>query len=100
MLATDPGQSATVLVALALMGRTPAKIRDGNVMKLPPPATELRVPPRMAEINSSRNCSNDISKLHPSTGSLAYRKHTCRGRNETTLAPGGLSYVRVQELDR
>jgi hypothetical protein len=31
------------------MGGTPEKIKAGNVMKLPPPATELSAPPRIAE---------------------------------------------------
>jgi hypothetical protein len=42
--AAVPGHSATVLVAFARMGFVPVKSRAGNVMKLPPPATELTRP--------------------------------------------------------
>ena len=41
----DPGNSAIVLVALALRMGTPAKMRMGKVKKLPPPATELSALP-------------------------------------------------------
>ena len=44
VLATVPGQTAAVLVALAAMGAIPVKSRAGNDTKLPPPATELMVP--------------------------------------------------------
>src|SRR5258708_7223820 len=53
-LASEPGQSATVLVALAWMGKTPVKISEGNVMKLPPPATELSAPPTTAVMKRMR----------------------------------------------
>ena len=48
MLATCPGQSATVLVALAFTGGMPMKSSEGNETKLPPPATELMAPARKA----------------------------------------------------
>src|SRR5579875_395269 len=53
-LATEPGQMATVLVALAMMAGTPVKINAGNVKKLPPPATEFIVPPIIAATKRSR----------------------------------------------
>src|SRR5271157_1636312 len=43
-LATMPGHSATVEVALAWMGGTRVRIRAGNDMKVPPPATEFITP--------------------------------------------------------
>jgi hypothetical protein len=50
-LAVVPGHKATVLVAFAGMGAMPVKSSAGNDMKLPPPATELMVPPRSAAKN-------------------------------------------------
>ena len=48
MLATEPGHTATVLVALAGMGGTPVKMSAGKEKKLPPPATEFMAPARIA----------------------------------------------------
>src|SRR5579875_7439 len=50
-LATEPGQRATVLVALALIGGTPVKMSAGKEIKLPPPATEFNAPPNIAAKN-------------------------------------------------
>jgi hypothetical protein len=50
MLAIAPGHRATVLLAFALIGGTPVNISEGSVIKLPPPATELSVPPSIAAI--------------------------------------------------
>src|SRR5579884_643022 len=46
--ANVPGQSATVLVALALMEGTPEKSKAGKAINPPPPATEFTIPPAMA----------------------------------------------------
>src|SRR6266567_504830 len=62
-LATEPGHNATVLVALAWMGCTPAKIRLGKVRKLPPPATELSAPPSTAAMKRIRPAINVITVL-------------------------------------
>ena len=56
ILATEPGQMATVLVALAILGAMPTKTSAGKVKKLPPPATELRVPPTNAVTKSKSHC--------------------------------------------
>src|SRR6266571_2625587 len=53
MLATEPGHKATVDVALAGMGSTPVKISAGKEMKLPPPATEFKMPARVAATNNN-----------------------------------------------
>src|SRR4051812_10546158 len=45
VLDTDAGQSASVDVAFALTGDTPATINAGSVRKDPPPATALSAPP-------------------------------------------------------
>src|SRR3954468_4057777 len=42
--ATVPGQTAQELVALALMGGMPTKMRAGKATKLPPPATAFNAP--------------------------------------------------------
>ena len=49
-LATEPGQTATVLVALAGMGGTPVKMSAGKEKKLPPPATEFMAPASTAAV--------------------------------------------------
>src|SRR5215472_1675819 len=46
--ASVPGQSATVLVALALMEGIPVKSSAGKAMNPPPPATEFTAPPSRA----------------------------------------------------
>src|SRR5215510_10071240 len=42
--ASIPGQTATVLVALAFTGSMPVKSSEGKVIKLPPPAIALATP--------------------------------------------------------
>src|SRR3712207_1661316 len=44
MLPSAPGQSATVLVALATIGGIPSPTRAGKVSSVPPPAIELTAP--------------------------------------------------------
>jgi hypothetical protein len=51
MLATEPGHTAIVLVALAGMAGTPTKSNAGKEIKLPPPATELIAP----DISAAKN---------------------------------------------
>jgi hypothetical protein len=46
------------------MGGSPKKISAGNVMKLPPPATELSTPPKKPARKSNTN-SNDIFNNKP-----------------------------------
>ncbi len=58
--ATDAGQRTTALVAFAVMGSTPATTSAGNVRKLPPPATELSAPPRLAATARSKPWSKGI----------------------------------------
>jgi hypothetical protein len=43
------------LVALALTGGTPANSSAGKVIKVPPPAIELSMPPNNPAMNSSGN---------------------------------------------
>ena len=47
-LASDPGHSETVLVALASTGFIPVQTSAGNVISVPPPETELTAPPMNA----------------------------------------------------
>ena len=49
-----PGQSATVLVALAWMGRTPIASIAGNEMKEPPPAMAFMTPAMKEAATSQR----------------------------------------------
>ena len=52
MLAANPGQSATVFVALASTAGTPVNNSTGKDTKLPPPATAFSVPAIAAAKNS------------------------------------------------
>src|SRR5215469_6388042 len=51
MLATCPGQRATVLLAFAFTGGMPRNSNVGKETKLPPPATALIAPARSAAKN-------------------------------------------------
>jgi len=53
VLATVPGQSAAVLVALALIGGMAVNSSAGNEMKLPPPATAFSAPATNAATNKN-----------------------------------------------
>src|SRR2546423_11338079 len=60
VLETDAGQSASVDVAFAATGDTPATMRDGSVRNDPPPATALSAPPMAAAKNNkvgTRDCT-------------------------------------------
>jgi hypothetical protein len=50
---SEPGQIATVLVALAITDGSPSQISDGNVTSVPPPATALIAPAMNAEANAT-----------------------------------------------
>ena len=69
---------------MALMGGTPVKIRLGNAMKLPPPATELRVPPRKAAIKRSQRAAtrkNPKASNPTYTSAAILRSDKARPRN-------------------
>src|SRR5881394_1901317 len=54
VLDNDAGQSASVEVAFAVTGDTPARMSAGSVRNDPPPATALRAPPIAAATNKTR----------------------------------------------
>src|SRR6185437_11319896 len=58
MLPREPGQMATVLVALAVMGGKPSHTRVGKETRVPPPATELIPPARKAAALAARMLGN------------------------------------------
>src|SRR5512140_3382007 len=49
MLVRAPGRSATVLVAFATSGDSPAATSAGKVRSVPPPAIALMIPARKAD---------------------------------------------------
>ena len=57
LLATNPDQAPMLLVAFAGISGTPAKISDGKLMKLPPPAMALRAPASVAAANKKMACA-------------------------------------------
>src|SRR5687768_5099427 len=56
----SPGQSATVLVALAILGSRPSQIKTGKVISVPPPAIELIAPAAKAQANRMTAWSRDM----------------------------------------
>ncbi len=60
MLPNDPGQMATVLVALAATESNPSQMSVGNVSSVPPPATELIAPAAKAEAKAEEPCKRSI----------------------------------------
>ena len=50
---TEPGQMATVLVALAWTELSPSQISAGKDTRVPPPATELIMPAMKAAVNAT-----------------------------------------------
>jgi hypothetical protein len=52
-----------VLVVFAEMTGTPTKTSAGKVKKLPPPATELSVPPSTAAMNRIAICGSVINNI-------------------------------------
>ena len=53
MLPSEPGQSATVLVALATSGVTPSPTMAGKVSSVPPPAMAFTAPAAAAATSAS-----------------------------------------------
>ena len=56
MLVMAPGQSATVLVALAMIGGTPNPTSAGKTSNIPPPAIALAMPASTANAHTTANC--------------------------------------------
>jgi hypothetical protein len=96
-LATVPGHSATVEVALAGMGSTRVKIRTGNDMKLPPPATEFSTPASPAATKSNMAFGRDIEGGQQST--VDSRKNRSNGKAQKSkfkvLLPPSVNPSRV-----
>src|ERR1700735_1842822 len=63
-----PGHKATVFVALAAIGRTPAPRIAGNERNDPPPATAFRAPARNDAITSHARCGGKESAVMKSGG--------------------------------
>src|SRR6188472_3322383 len=57
MLPSAAGSSATVLVAFATIGVSPAAMRAGKVSSVPPPAIELTIPASSAAPAPTRSCA-------------------------------------------
>ena len=62
MLPREPGQIATVLVALAVIDGSPSQTSAGKEINVPPPATELTPPARKAAVAAimTRESSVDV----------------------------------------
>src|SRR5437016_10531635 len=60
MLPSEPGQIATVLVALAVIEGSPSQTSAGKEIRVPPPATELIPPARNAAVAAIRTRENSV----------------------------------------
>ena len=60
MLPREPGQMATVLVALAVMEGRPSQRRVGKDTSVPPPATELIAPAKKAAAHAAETWSKSV----------------------------------------
>src|SRR5256885_8148708 len=99
MLPSAPGQSATVLVALATSGVTPRATIAGNVSSVPPPAMAFTAPAPKAATSASakRRIVTPIvyvSGTHESRPSrpAARRLHRPRARPRPPRPPGAVGH--------
>src|SRR5579883_2645426 len=60
---TEPGQVATVLVALAITEGRPIQTSVGKEIRVPPPAMELIAPARKAATAAALACARSIELL-------------------------------------
>src|SRR5688572_24346070 len=102
MLPSAPGQSATVLVALATIGEMPRPTRAGKVSSVPPPAIELTAPAtadatttrgsRSAGVRSRAGSGASTPKnSRPGRAPCRFRHHrgeSAMTKTETTTARG------------
>ena len=63
MLPSEPGQIATVLVALAVIDGSPSQISAGKEISVPPPATELIPPARNAAVAAIMTRENSVDVM-------------------------------------
>ena len=77
---SDPGQIATVLVALAVTDGRPIQISTGKVMSVPPPATELMAPATNADANATRwagEIKSEVAEHRHGSGRLHEQGRKC-----------------------
>ena len=63
MLPSEPGQIATVLVALAVIDGSPSQTSAGKEINVPPPATELIPPARKAAAAAIMTRKNSVDVM-------------------------------------
>jgi hypothetical protein len=63
MLPSEPGQIATVLVALAVIDGSPSQTSAGKESSVPPPATELTPPARNAAVAAITTRENSVDVM-------------------------------------
>ena len=93
MLPKEPGQSATVLVALAEIGGSPSQTSAGNVNSVPPPAIELTAPARSAAVKTSSSPVADTRvRVYPpspkATADKSKRELIARGLIDQSRSSG------------
>src|SRR5215471_9352401 len=75
ILPSEPGQIATVLVALAVIGGNPSQTSVGKEISVPPPATELIPPARKAAVAAIRTRKNSVDVMLNELGFCRRRCH-------------------------
>src|ERR1035441_2059972 len=108
---SEPGQMATVLVALAVTEFKPSQIRVGKEIRVPPPATELMAPAAKAAAKATAAWSRlneDIEgqktrrlrrarvKLAVSAMAMTAMTPAWTGSVTTRSAASGAEHARVQ----
>ena len=77
MLLSAAGSSATVLVAFATIGDSPAAMRAGKVSRVPPPAIELTIPASSAAPAPTRSCAAGIEVVERLIGDSRGKIRPC-----------------------
>src|SRR5438094_8703102 len=75
MLPSEPGQIATVLVALAVIDGSPSQTSAGKESSVPPPATELIPPARNAAVAAIRTREDSVMLKELVAGLCCRRCH-------------------------
>ena len=88
MLPEVPITSASVLVALAMIGGVPNNSSAGKVISVPPPATALMAPPAAAAIIKPRISVSDMPAREDKAAAPQLKQHDARVEYSIATRPG------------
>src|SRR5262245_31329194 len=95
---SDPGHSAAVLVAFAIMGDWPSQTSDGKVSSVPPPATEFTMPAAKAAANAAIQWRSDTEETFRSFSVKHFRASLRTVVLACQAGKPGLGYVSLSRL--